>query len=154
MFVSSRPYLNWSSWSLDFLYRTNNFTKSWVCSFRWILTILQRAGVNVSIAILLWGTHEFCTNKAETSTPLGLKHESEVNCRFDYLFLIDFIHFLCIPTPNTGQLYSPFHTFAEVRLIVKRIIARQSTDWLATNAQFSPNISPRGKCLLVVSPTE
>ena len=47
--------------------------------------------------------------------------------------------FLCIPTPNTGQLNNLFHTFAELRLIVNRIVARQSTDWLAANAQFSPN---------------
>ena len=47
--------------------------------------------------------------------------------------------FLCIPTPNTGQLNPLFHTFAEFRLIVNRITARQFTDWLATNAQFSPN---------------
>ena len=32
-----------------------------------------------------------------------------------------------------------FHTFAEFRLIVNRIVARQSTDWLAANEQFSPN---------------
>ena len=47
--------------------------------------------------------------------------------------------FLCIPTPNTGQLNPVFHTFAEFRPIVNRIVARQSTDWLAANAQFSPN---------------
>ena len=47
--------------------------------------------------------------------------------------------FLCILTPNTGQLNPLFHTFAEFRLIVNRIVARQSTDWLAANAQFSPN---------------
>ena len=47
--------------------------------------------------------------------------------------------FLCIPTPNTGQLNPLFHTFAEFRLIVNRIVAWQSTDWLAANAQFSPN---------------
>ena len=35
---------------------------------------------------------------------------------------------------------SLFHTFAEFRLIVNRIVARQSTDWLAANAQFSPNV--------------
>ena len=34
---------------------------------------------------------------------------------------------------------SLFHTFAEFRLIVNRIVARQSTDWLAANTQFSPN---------------
>ena len=47
--------------------------------------------------------------------------------------------FLCIPTPNKGQLNPLFHTFAELRLIVNRIVAWQSTDWLAANAQFSPN---------------
>ena len=46
---------------------------------------------------------------------------------------------MCIPTPNTGQLNPLFHTFAEFRLIVNRIVVRQSTDWLAANAQFSPN---------------
>ena len=46
---------------------------------------------------------------------------------------------MCIPTLNTGQLNPLFHTFAEFRLIVNRIVARQSTDWLAANAQFSPN---------------
>ena len=50
---------------------------------------------------------------------------------------------LCIPAPNTGQLNPLFHTFAEFRLIVNRIVARQSTDWLAANAQFSPNVEPR-----------
>ena len=50
--------------------------------------------------------------------------------------------FLCIPTPNTGQLNPLFHTFAEFRLIVNRIVARQSTDWLAANAQFSPDGRP------------
>ena len=48
--------------------------------------------------------------------------------------------FLCIPTPNTGQLNPLFHTFVEFKLIVNRIVARQSTDWLAANAQFSPNV--------------
>ena len=47
--------------------------------------------------------------------------------------------FLCIPTLNTGQLNPLFHTFAEFRLIVNRIVARQSTDWLTANAQSSPN---------------
>ena len=49
--------------------------------------------------------------------------------------------FLCIPTPNTGELNPLFHTFAEFRLIVNRVVARQSTDWLASNAQFSSNVS-------------
>ena len=44
-----------------------------------------------------------------------------------------------IRTPNTGQLNSLFHTFAELRAIVNRVLARQSTHWLAANAQFSPN---------------
>ena len=48
--------------------------------------------------------------------------------------------FLCIPTPNTGQLNPLFHTFAEFRLIVNRVVAQQSTDWLAANAQFFPNV--------------
>ena len=46
--------------------------------------------------------------------------------------------FLCIATLNTGQLNPLFHTFAEFRLIVNRIVARQSTNWLAASAQFSP----------------
>ena len=37
--------------------------------------------------------------------------------------------FLCICTPNTGQLNPLIH----------RVVAQQSTDWLAANAQFSPN---------------
>ena len=47
--------------------------------------------------------------------------------------------FLCITTPNTGQMNPLFHTFAEFSLIVNRIVVRQSTDWSAANAQFSPN---------------
>ena len=47
--------------------------------------------------------------------------------------------FLCIPTPNTGQLNPLFHTFVKFRLIVNRIVTRQYTDWLAANAQFSLN---------------
>ena len=42
-------------------------------------------------------------------------------------------------TPNTGQLNPLFQTFAEFRPIVNRVVARQSTDWLAGSAQFSPN---------------
>ena len=42
-----------------------------------------------------------------------------------------------ISTPNTGQLNSLYHTFGEFRLIVNRTVARQSTDWLAANAEFS-----------------
>ena len=48
---------------------------------------------------------------------------------------------MCIQTPNTGQLNPLFRTFAEFRLIVNRIEARQSTDWVAANTQFSPNAS-------------
>ena len=47
--------------------------------------------------------------------------------------------FLCILTPNAGQLSPLFRTFAGFRLIVNRIVAWQSTDWLAADAQFSPN---------------
>ena len=37
--------------------------------------------------------------------------------------------FLCIPTPNTGQLNPLFHTFPEVfRPIVNGVVARQFTD--------------------------
>ena len=46
---------------------------------------------------------------------------------------------LCIWSPNTGQLNPLFHTFAESRLIVNRVVAQQSTGWLAANAQFSLN---------------
>ena len=46
---------------------------------------------------------------------------------------------MCIRTPNTGQLNPLFYTFAEFRRIVNRVVARQSTDWLAANAQFSPD---------------
>ena len=53
--------------------------------------------------------------------------------------LISLGDFLWIQTPNTGQLNTLFHTFAEFRLIVNKIVAQQSTDWLAANAQFSPN---------------
>ena len=56
--------------------------------------------------------------------------------------------FLCIPTLNTGQLNPMFHTFAEFRLIVNRIVARQSTDWLAANAQFSANGEFFTHCLI------
>ena len=47
--------------------------------------------------------------------------------------------FLCIPTLNKGQLNLLFHTLAEFRLIVNRIVAWQSTDWLVAYAQFFPN---------------
>ena len=47
-------------------------------------------------------------------------------------------NFLCIPTPNTDQLNPLFHIFGEFRPIVNRVVARQSIDWLAANAQFSP----------------
>ena len=36
--------------------------------------------------------------------------------------------FLCIRTPNTVQLNSLFHAFAELRIIVNRVVAWQSTD--------------------------
>ena len=54
------------------------------------------------------------------------------------LVFISLGDFLYIPTLNTGQLNPLFHTFAEFRLM-NRIVARQSTDWLAADAQFSPN---------------
>ena len=47
--------------------------------------------------------------------------------------------FFCIQTPNTCQLSSLFHTFAEFRPIVNRVVARQSTYWSVANAQFSPD---------------
>ena len=71
-----------------------------------------------------------CTHPAEADRKWSFMHFCPLHPLGD---------FLCIPTPNTGQLNSLFHTFAEFRLIVNRIVARQSTDWLATNAQFSPN---------------
>ena len=55
-----------------------------------------------------------------------------------------------IPTSNTGQLNPPFHTFAEFRLIVNRVVAWQSTDWLAANVQFSPNAELNEKFGLIV----
>ena len=48
--------------------------------------------------------------------------------------------FLCIQTPNTDQLNLQFHTLAEFRPVVNRVVARQFTDWLAANAQFSANV--------------
>ena len=48
-------------------------------------------------------------------------------------------HFLCIQPPTSGLLNPPFHTFAEFRPIVNRIVVRHATDWLAANAKFSPN---------------
>ena len=67
---------------------------------------------------------------------------TKVSFRFVFLIWLSFSlgDFLCIRTPNTGQLNPPFHTFTEFRLIVNRIVVRQSTDWLAANAQFSPNV--------------
>ena len=47
--------------------------------------------------------------------------------------------FLCISTPNKGQLNPLFHIFAEFRPIVHRVVARQSPFWSAGNAKFSPN---------------
>ena len=41
---------------------------------------------------------------------------------------------------NAGQLNLLFHTFAEFRLIVNRVVARQSTDWLTANAQVTPSV--------------
>ena len=55
---------------------------------------------------------------------------------FEYKSLEDFLY---IPTPNTDQLNTQFHTFEEFRAIVNRVVAQQSTDWLVANAQFSPN---------------
>ena len=49
---------------------------------------------------------------------------------------------MCISAPNTGQLNPLFDTFAEDILIVNRIVARKFTDWLAANAQLSPNAPP------------
>ena len=74
----------------------------------------------------------------------GIKMSLTQNCIFseeDVIFNDSLGDFLCIPTPNTGQLNPLFHTFAEFRLIVNGIMAWQSTDWLAANAQFSPNVS-------------
>ena len=51
--------------------------------------------------------------------------------------------FLYIRTPNTGQFNPLFHTVVEFRPIVNRVVARQSTDWLAASAQFSPNAPKR-----------
>ena len=47
--------------------------------------------------------------------------------------------FLCIGTPNTGQLISLFHTFAEFRPISGLLCNNPNHYWLAANAQFSPN---------------
>ena len=47
--------------------------------------------------------------------------------------------FLCIPTLNIDKLNPLFHTFAEFRLLVNRVLARQSTDWFEANMQFSNN---------------
>ena len=38
-----------------------------------------------------------------------------------------------------GPIESLFHTFAEFRLIVNRVIAQQPTYWLTDNTQFSPH---------------
>ena len=46
---------------------------------------------------------------------------------------------MCIRTPNTGQLNHLYHTFAEFRPIVNSVVVRQPTDWLAANAQLSPD---------------
>ena len=64
----------------------------------------------------------------------------------EVFYIISLGDFLRIRTPNTDQLNPLFYTFAEFRLIVNRIVALQSTDWLAANAQFSPNaLSPSAK---------
>ena len=52
------------------------------------------------------------------------------------IFVVSLGDFLCIPTPNTGQLNPMFNTLAEFRLIVNRIAAWQSTDWLAAKHNF------------------
>ena len=36
------------------------------------------------------------------------------------------------------------HSDTEYRPIVNRVAAQQSTDWLAANAQFSPNVDRKG----------
>ena len=67
------------------------------------------------------------------------KRQKQIILRCKYcIVIVPLGDFLCIPTLNT-ELNPLFHTFAEFRLIVIRIMARQSTDWLAANAQFSPN---------------
>ena len=71
-----------------------------------------------------------------------LSEKSVLEIKYDGLLTPNTLGgFLCIPTPNTCQLNPLFHTFAEFRLIVNRTVAQQSTDWLATNAQFSLNES-------------
>ena len=47
--------------------------------------------------------------------------------------------FLCIRTPNTGQLNSLFHTFAEFRPISGLLCYNPIYYWMAASAQFSPN---------------
>ena len=47
--------------------------------------------------------------------------------------------FLCIGTPNTGQLNPLFHTFAEFRPISGLARYNPIYYWLAASAQFSPN---------------
>ena len=59
------------------------------------------------------------------------------------------LDFLGIGTPNTGQLSPLLHTFVEFRPIVNRVVARQSTDGLTTNVQFSPN-KPHSHMLVVI----
>ena len=49
------------------------------------------------------------------------------------------IRFLVHSDSEYRPIESLFHTLAEFRLIVNRIVERQSTDWLAASAQFSPN---------------
>ena len=51
-------------------------------------------------------------------------------------------YLLCIRTSSTDQLNPMFHTFAEYRPMVNRIVSPQSTDWLPTSGQFSANVAP------------
>ena len=55
--------------------------------------------------------------------------------------------------PNTGQMNRLLHTIAEFRPIVNRIVARQSTDSLAANAQFSPDESKNTLIVLTLLAT-
>ena len=52
--------------------------------------------------------------------------------------------FLCIRTPNTGQLNSLFHIFAEFRPISGLPSYNPIYYWIAASAQFSPNEGGRG----------
>ena len=68
------------------------------------------------------------------------------NCIDGWLAGTSLGDFLCIPTPNTGQWNPLFHTVGEFRLIVNRIVVRQSTDWLAANAQLLNNSMNWASC--------